>query len=110
MAKKKNSMQEEVEKSESLPGEQMDLIDVKPKNSKEIIRHARLYKMAQEKRVNALAEEVAEKKKLLELIEQEHLQRLEDGKIKFKLDGYTITVTPRDELVRIKEDNEADAA
>jgi hypothetical protein len=101
MAKKKDSMEKEVEK-----GEQMDLIDVGPKNSKEIIKHARLYKSALAKRVDAFAEEVAQKQKLLELINAEHLQRLEDGKIKFRLDGFTITVTPRDELVKIKEDGD----
>jgi hypothetical protein len=105
MAKKNDSMQKEVEK-----GEQMDLIDVGPKNSKEIIKHAKLYRSALAKRVDALAEEVAEKHKLLELIDAEHLQRLDDGKIKFKLDGFTITVTPRDELVKIKEDGDEKAA
>ena len=105
MAKKKSEMEKEVEK-----GEQMDLINVGPKNSKEIIKHAKLYRSALSRRIEAMAEEVAQKHKLLELIEAEHLQRLDDGKIKFKLDSYTITVTPRDELVKIKEDGDAEAA
>lgn len=110
MSKKKSQLQEQVENDELelLPGQQMDLIDIAPENAKEIIAHARIYKAVQAKRILALEEEKKEKQKLLELIKEANLQRLEDGKIKFKLDGYTITVTPRDELVQIKED-EGDA-
>jgi hypothetical protein len=112
MAKKKTQMQQQVEQDELevLPGQQMDLIDTTPENAKEIIKHARVYKAAQTKRIQALEEEKAEKQKLLELINKAHMQRLENGKIKFKLEGYIITVTPRDELVQIKEDSDADAA
>lgn len=85
----------------------MDLIDVGPENSKEIIRVARLYKTTLSKRIDLLAQEVEHKHKLLELINNAHLQRLPDGRIRFKVEGYTITVTPRDELVKIKEDSEA---
>ena len=102
---KKDSMQKQVEKDEKgVPtGQQMDLIDVGPENSKEIIQHARLYKAAQTKRIQALDEEIAEKQKLLELIRNAKLKPLEGGKVQFRCDGYIITVTPRDELVRIKE-------
>lgn len=111
--KKKSQMQQQVEQDELevMPGQQMDLIDTTPENAKEIVKHARIYKAAQAKRIQALEEEKAEKQKLLELIRDAHLQRLKNGKIKFKLDGYVITVTPRDELVQIKEDeSDAEAA
>lgn len=106
MAKKQSTMQNEVEKSEQEAGEQMKLIDVGPENSKEIIKQARIYKAAVAKRIKATNEEVPAKQKLLKLIIDAHLNRLEDGTIKFKLDGYTITVTPRDELIKVKEDKE----
>ena len=84
----------------------MDLIDVTPENSQEIIAQARAYKAAQELRIDALEDEVAAKVKLLALIKEANLARLPDGKIRMRLDGYTITVTPRDELVKVKEDSE----
>lgn len=100
---KKSQMQEEVERTE---GEQMDLIDVAPENAKEIIKHARTYRAAQKQRLSALEEEVTQKNKLLELIKAANLQRMADGKIKCRCDGFTITVTPRDEKVTIKEESE----
>ena len=111
MAKKKSKMQKEVEKSEqATKGQQMDLIDVSPKNSKEIIRQAQIYRDALARRQSALNEETNAKQKLLDLIKKAGLQRLEDGTIKFHVDGYKITVTPRDELVKVKEDDNSEAA
>jgi len=81
---------------------------VTPENSKEIIKQAKAYKAAQSRRIEALENEVAAKVKLLSLIKEAKVQRLDDGKIRFKLDGYTITVTPRDELVKVKEDSESE--
>jgi len=87
-------------------GEQLDLIDVAPENQKEIIACAKRYKKALSIRIDALAQEKKEKSKLLELIENAGLQHLPDGKIRFRVDGYKITVTPRDELVQVKECDE----
>jgi len=92
--------------SKTANDEQLDLIDVKPKNSKEIIKAARGYKAAQAKRISAQEQEVAEKQNLLELVKKENLQPLEDGKIQFRCDGLIITITPRDELIRVKEDGD----
>ena len=88
--------------------EQMDLIEIHPENEKEIIKHARLYKEAQHRRIKAGKEESEQKQKLLELVEEANLQRLEGGKIQFKVDGFEIRVTPHDELIQIieKEDGE----
>lgn len=89
--------------------EQMDLIDVTPENQKDILATAKAYKKVQKRRIEALAEEKTLKTELLELIRQADLQPV-DGKISVNVDGYTITVTPRDELVRVKDnsDDEAD--
>jgi len=86
--------------------EQLELIDTKPENSKKIIAMAKRYKQAQSERVTALAEEIARKQDLLDLIKHEHLQPMEGGKIELDLDGFKITVTPRDELVKVKDKNE----
>lgn len=100
MAKKKH------EKSEPTAGEQLDLIDVSPENSKQIVGIARRYKTAQAQRIAALEREVEEKQKLLGLIKDAKLKPLDDGVIRFKVDGLLITVKPRDELVKVKEESE----
>jgi hypothetical protein len=87
-------------------GEQIPLMDTLPEGSEEIIACAKRYKNAQAARIEALNMEKQEKGTLLELIEKAGFQRLEDGKIKFTADGFTITVTPRDELVQVKEADE----
>ncbi len=84
-------------------GEQLPLLDVTPENSKQIVTVARRYKAFVIDRQAVLEKEIAEKEKLLELIRKANLKRLEDGKIRFRVDGLLITVTPRDELVSIKE-------
>jgi hypothetical protein len=107
--KKKKSMQDQVEKDEkgkAGKGEQMDLIDVGPKHSKEIIAQARKYKTIVTKRVKLTSEEVTAKVRLLDMVKAAKLKRLSDGTIKFKIDGITIKVTPRDELIQVTEDKE----
>jgi len=111
MAKKKNTKTKtktkEEESPELLPGEQFPLMDVAPENYKDILHHTKRYKAAQTRRIKALDEEKAEKRKVLELVENAKLQRLADGSIKFRCEGYQITVKPRDELIQIKEDEAA---
>jgi len=96
MAKKKNQTKEE----------QLDLIDVQPENAKKILSIARAYKKAQQARLAALKEETDLKEKVLALVKDAKLQPLPDGTTKFKIDGMTISVKPRDELVRIIEEKE----
>ena len=83
---------------------QMDLIDVNPKNVKEIIQTAREYREAESQRIKLLRKEVELKNKLLEQIEKADLQRLPNGQIKFKSGGFIISVTPRDQLIKIQEE------
>ena len=40
------------------------------------------------------------------MVKDAGLKRLDDGTIRFKVDGMLITVTPRDELIRVKEDDD----
>ncbi len=94
-----STMQKEVERTE-----QMDLIDVEPENAEQIVTAAHLYKKLQAARMTALEKEVAQKQVILKLIKEAKLQRLEGGKIKYQHNGVIITVTPRDELVTVKEE------
>jgi hypothetical protein len=96
---KKSKMSQEVEKSE-----QLDLIDVQPKNAKEIVNAAKLYKKFQAARLSALEKETNQKQTVLELIKKAKLQPLDGGVIKFKNGGIIVTVKPRDELVQVKEE------
>ena len=107
MSKKKSSMQKEVENSVVPVGEQMPLMDVSPEHSKEIAQIGREYKKSVRLRQQALANEVTLKRKLLELIKEENLQRLEDGTIKCHCDGVEVLITPQDDKVKITEDSEA---
>lgn len=93
-------------KKQSTTGEQLPLIDLAPENAKEIMAVAKKYKKAQGIRIDALAEEKAQKTILLDLVQKTKLTRLPDGKIRFRCDGLTITVTPRDKLVQVKETDE----
>lgn len=85
-------------------GEQLDLIDVAPKNAKAIVEAARLYKKFQATRLTALGKEIEQKHQVLTLVKVAKLQPLNGGKIRFKYDGVIISVTPRDELVTVKDE------
>ena len=97
---KKDSMQEEVEK-----GEQIDLIDVAPENAKAIIAAGRIYRKLVLVRQKAGSKEIVQKAEVLRLVKEAKLQTLDGGKIRFTYDGVTISVTPRDELVQVKEED-----
>jgi len=89
-------------KSDNGNGQQMDLIDTAPENSKEIVKAARAYQKAKMDRIAALDIEIDRKTKLLAMIHESGLKPVDGGVIKLTCDGYTITVTPRDELIKVK--------
>lgn len=99
MAKKKTA-------KKSTSGEQLDLIDVQPKNKKELLRSARRYKTVQRARIDALNAELAEKEKLLAAVRAAKIVPDPDGSYRFRVDDCTIKVTPRDELVQVKFAND----
>lgn len=101
-------MTKKKEPKEPKEQEQLDLIDVRPENAKQILLAARSYKNAQKKRLDALGREVQEKQKVLDFVKKAKLKPLEDGTIRFKLDGVTISVKPRDELLTVKCDDDGD--
>lgn len=86
--------------------EQIQLIDTTPENKKEILKVARQYKATQSDRVHALAEEKKLKAQLIELIKEAGLKPIDDsGTIRFKIEEVLISITPRDELVQVKEED-----
>lgn len=89
--------------SKRTKGAQLDLIDVAPENAKAIIEATKRYKIVQSDRIKALKEETELKDKILGLVKEANLQRLPDGKIKFKYGGFKFSVTPRDDLINISE-------
>jgi hypothetical protein len=110
---KKSSMQKEVEKTEQATasgvpvGEQMPLIDVAPEHSKEIVRVARAYNAKVKARLLIQKGRDGEEELqeiLLELVKAENLTRDKDGKIKFKVDGVGIELTPTKEKVKVTID------
>jgi len=104
--KGKKSMARKSRKSvDSGSNEQMELIEVGPENLRDIKPIARRYKAAMEARMEALAEESEAKQQILAMVKEAKLSRLQDGTIRFRCDGMVITVTPRDELVKVKEEN-----
>jgi hypothetical protein len=90
-------------KNGTKPGDQLELIDVAPKNARPIIEVAREYKKAMLMRLKYGNREVELKKKIRELVNNAGLQRLKDGSIRFEYDGVTVSVTPQDEKVTVKE-------
>ena len=106
--KKKKPEPQKPKKQKSRPGEQMDLIDIGPVQKKQILQVARAYKKAVRARMAVGDEEKQLKNKLLGMVRKENLTPLEDGSVKFELDGVKISVTPRDELIKVKfpEDEE----
>ncbi len=85
-------------------GEQLVLIDVVPKKARPIIKAARIYKEYQTARISALAKEKAQKQKVLQMVEDAGIQTLDNGFINFVCDGVTISVEPRDALIKVKEE------
>ena len=86
--------------------EQLDLIEVRPQNAKEILVAAKAYKKIQTVRISAGAKEEEEKQKILALVKEANLQPFPDGTIKFTLDGVSISVKPSKMKLTVKCDDE----
>jgi hypothetical protein len=93
-------------KKEVEPGEQLELIDVSSELQKTLKPVLRKYKAAQTERIAFLAEEKKLKNQILKMVHDAGLRPLEDGKIRFHCNGILVVVTPRDEKITIKEDDD----
>jgi len=89
-------------KDKKTEGEQLDLIDITPEYAKPIKAAAKAYKRVVAEGRVLLAEEVKLKTKIIEQVREAGIKPNAEGVIKFRLDGVTITITPRDELVKVK--------
>lgn len=115
MARKNSAMQDQVEKDELQPdnsdvskGDQMDLMDHQPKQSKELERIGRLYDKKVKARMALQSGEGGEfelQAKLLELVKAEDLQRDNNGHIKLNIHGVKLELTPTKEKVKVKIDD-----
>ena len=85
---------------------QMDLIDVSPPNAKAIKAAARKYKAIVAERQALTQKEVEAKVKIIEAVKEEKIIPDDEGVITCQLDDMTITIKPRDELVRVKLDDD----
>jgi hypothetical protein len=90
--------------------EQLELMDVTPEFAKPLKAAARKYKKAMGERQAALKDEVEAKAKVLELVKAAGIKPDASGVTKCHVDGMTIKVTPRDELVKVKMDEDDDEA
>lgn len=88
--------------------EQMTICDVEPENVKNIMRLARAYRRAQGERMEAGEQEVKYKQQLLEEAKRSGIVPNTDGSYKFRAGTCTITVKPRDELIKVKFDESDD--
>lgn len=87
-------------------GEQLQLIDVGPKNSKKLNALAKGYKAIIAERLALQAKEADKKAKIMQLLHDEHLSRLEDGSMKCRCEGFEFSLTPKDEVLKVTESDE----
>lgn len=87
-------------------GEQLPLLDVGPEHAQKFAAVAREYKRHQAARLAAGSKEKTKKEELKSLIRDSKLTPLEDGIIRFRIEGLLIEMTPRDELITVKEEAE----
>lgn len=95
-------------KSEDTNGEQLQLLEVSHPSAKKITSIARAYKKIVRERVELTSEEVELKGKLRQAVRETDMKPDAEGIITFKCGKITVTVTPRDELIRVKDEDAVD--
>ncbi len=95
---KKKTMQQQV-----TSGEQLDLIDVGPENLEKMRPVASRCKVAEKKRLKAVAEKKKGHREMVELVKEAKLLPNEKGNIEFVVDGLRVKVTPHDWSVSVVE-------
>lgn len=82
---------------------QLLLIETLPENIQEIVDVALEYKECVVTRQGILRKEVELKTKIKDMVKEAKLQPLKDGVTRFRYDGVLISITPRDEIIKVKE-------
>ena len=97
-----------VKKAEDTPdaGEQLQLIETESEYLKPIKAAAKAYKKALAARQTALSQEIEQKKKIIELTKKANFTPDAQGVIKYRVADIVVKITPRDELVRVKLDED----
>jgi hypothetical protein len=97
------------DKDKGTAGEQLDLLDITPEYAKPIKAAAKAYKKLVIERSALSIEEAKLKKKVIDAVRAAKIKPdPATGIIEFRLEGVTIKITPRDEELRIKlDDNES---
>jgi len=88
------------------PGEQLLLMDTDIPEAKPITAAARRYKKHQKARMESLALEIKAKNEIKDLVRAAKIKPNAEGVIELHLNGLTIKITPRDELVKVKTDDD----
>lgn len=83
-----------------------ELIDVTPENQKAILEFAKQLKRVQAKKKSLADDEKSIRHELIEAVHEAGLQPLENGVIILKINGMTLTVTPKEENVKIQENGD----
>lgn len=102
------SAKESKARKEKHSEEQLQLLEVSHPQAKPIMASARRYKKLVRERTEALKEEIKEKEKLRALVKEANLKADEDGVVEFRCGKIVVSVTPRDELVKVKDDEASD--
>lgn len=87
---------------ESEKQEQMDLIDVNPPNVEKIRKAAKEYKSIVSRRQELTAQEVEAKATIIKTVKEGGVLADSEGVITCLLDDMKIVIKPRNELVRVK--------
>ena len=80
---------------------QLQLIDVGPKNVKEIRPHLEAYRNAVEEYSTLGSIVNTEKQAIIDLVHKAGLERLPNGNIEFTIDGVLIKIVPSEEKIKI---------
>lgn len=88
--------------------EQTTLCELTPENEKEMAKLARAYKKHMRERMAANKKEVDYKQKIIAAAKEAGIVALPDGSFKFKAGDATISIKPRDELIKVKFDDDED--
>ena len=94
-------------KKKTEAGDQADLFELHGPNTKKIIEAGKLYKKHQKARLAEEKLEAEQKALILELVKAADIQVLAGGVIHCTIEGMEIKITPRDELVQVKEAKDA---
>jgi len=78
------------------------LFETLPEELKGVAEIAKDYKKVQAQRIAALNEEKNLKQQILDAVHEADIKPV-DGKVTFTVEDIIITISPRDELVQIKE-------